>query len=48
VISLFNRIHKYHKNSLLGDFSATLGREGIFKLTTGNKNLHKIMIRVLE
>jgi hypothetical protein len=27
---------------LLGDFNAKVQREGIFKLTTGNENLHKI------
>jgi hypothetical protein len=27
---------------LLGHFNAKVGREGIFKLTTGNESLHKI------
>jgi hypothetical protein len=27
---------------LLGDFNAKVGKANIFKLTTGNKSLHKI------
>jgi hypothetical protein len=33
---------KYHMEILLGDLSAKVGREDIFKLTIGNKSLHKI------
>jgi hypothetical protein len=29
-------------NILLGDFNAKVGREDIFKPTTGNESLHKI------
>jgi hypothetical protein len=28
--------------TLLGDFSPNIGREGLFKLTIGNKSLHEI------
>jgi hypothetical protein len=28
---------------LLGDFSANVGREDIFKLTIGNESLHEII-----
>ncbi|PNF37156.1 hypothetical protein B7P43_G00417 [Cryptotermes secundus] len=33
---------KYHMKILLGDFNAKVGREDIFKPTTGNESLHKI------
>jgi hypothetical protein len=33
---------KYHKKTLLGDFSAKVGREDIFKPTIGNESLHQI------
>jgi hypothetical protein len=33
---------KYHKKILLGDFSAKVGKEDIFKWTIGNEILHKI------
>jgi len=32
---------KYHMKILLGDFNAKVGRENIFKLTTGNEGLHQ-------
>jgi hypothetical protein len=38
----FDTFPKYHKKILLGDFSAKVGREDIFKLPTGNENLRKI------
>jgi hypothetical protein len=37
-----DRFPKYRMKILLGDFSAKIGREGIFKLTVGNDSLHKI------
>jgi exonuclease III len=39
---LFDEFPKYHKKILLGDFSAKVGREDIFKLTIGNESLHEI------
>jgi hypothetical protein len=40
---------KYHMNSLLGDFSAKVGREDTFRPTIGNESLHEIsMIMQLE
>jgi hypothetical protein len=39
---VFDKFPKYHKEILLGDFDAKVGREDIFKLTIGNKHLHKI------
>jgi hypothetical protein len=36
---VFNKFPKYHVNIFLGDFSAKVGREDIFKPTTGNNNL---------
>ena len=36
---MFDHFLKYHVKILLGDFNATLGREDIFKLTIGSKNL---------
>jgi hypothetical protein len=33
---------KYDMKILLGNFSAGIGREDSFKLTVGNKSLHKI------
>jgi hypothetical protein len=38
----FNKFCKYHMKILLGDFSAKIGREDIFKSTIGNENLHEI------
>jgi hypothetical protein len=39
---IFDKIPKYHINILLWDFSAKVGREGIFKSTVGNESLHEI------
>jgi hypothetical protein len=39
---LFDKFHKYHKNILLGDFNAKVGREDSFKPTIGNESLHEI------
>jgi hypothetical protein len=39
---VFNKFLKYHMKSLLGDFSAKVGREVIFKPTIGNESLHEI------
>jgi hypothetical protein len=33
---------KYHTKILLGDFSVKIGREEIFKTTTGNESSHEI------
>jgi hypothetical protein len=40
----FNKFPKYHMKILLGDINAKVGREGIFKPTTGNESLHEISI----
>jgi hypothetical protein len=40
--SVFEKFHKYHIKILLGDFSAKVGREYIFKPTIGNECLHEI------
>jgi len=37
---LFNHFPKYHMKILLGYFNAKVGREKIFKPTTGNESLH--------
>jgi hypothetical protein len=39
---VFDKLPKYHMKILLADFSATVGREGIFKPTTGNESLQEI------
>jgi exonuclease III len=39
---VFDTFPKYHMKILLGDFNAKVGREDIFKPTTGNKSLHEI------
>jgi hypothetical protein len=36
------QIPKYHLKILLGDISAKVGMEDIFKPTTGNEALHEI------
>jgi hypothetical protein len=36
---MFDKFPKYHTNILLGDFNAKVGREDIFKPTTGNESL---------
>jgi hypothetical protein len=33
---VFNEFPKYHMNILFGDFNAKVGKENIFKPTTGN------------
>jgi hypothetical protein len=38
---LFDHIPKLYMKILLGDLDAKVGRENIFKLTTGNKHLHE-------
>jgi hypothetical protein len=40
--SVFDRFPEYHIKMLLGDFSAKVGREDIFKPTIGNESLHEI------
>jgi len=37
----FYHFLKYYMEILLGDFTAKLGREDIFKLTVGNESLHQ-------
>jgi hypothetical protein len=39
---IFDKFRKYHMKILLGDFSAKIGREDIFKPTVENESLHKI------
>jgi hypothetical protein len=39
---VFDTFCKYHMTILLGDFSAKVDKEGIFKLTIGNQSLDKI------
>ena len=38
---VFDHFPKYHMKILLGDFKAKVGREDIFKPTTGNESLHQ-------
>jgi hypothetical protein len=38
----FDKFPKYHTKILLEDFDAKVDREGIFKPTTANKDLHEI------
>jgi hypothetical protein len=38
---VFGHLRKYHVKILLGDFNARLGREDIFKRTSGNGCLHE-------
>ena len=38
---VFDHFPEYDMKFLLGDFNAKVGRENIFKLTTGNENLHQ-------
>jgi hypothetical protein len=38
---VFNKFPKYHTKMLLGDVNGKVGREDIFKPTTGNNSLHK-------
>jgi len=37
---VFGHLRKYHVKILLGNFNARLGREDIFKRTSGNGCLH--------
>jgi hypothetical protein len=39
---VFDKFPKYHMKILLGDFSAKVDREDIFKPTIGNESLHQI------
>jgi hypothetical protein len=39
---VFDKFPKYHMKILLGDFTAKVGREDIFKLTIGNESMHEI------
>jgi hypothetical protein len=39
---VFDNFPKYHTKILLGDFSAKVGREDIFKLSIGNESSHEI------
>jgi len=36
----FDHFPKYHMKILLGDFNAKVGRDNIFKPTTGQESLH--------
>jgi len=38
---VFDHLPKYNMKILLGDFNAKVGRQNIFKLTTGNDILHQ-------
>jgi hypothetical protein len=38
---VFDQFPRYHMKSLLGDFKAKEGREGIFELIIGNESLHE-------
>jgi hypothetical protein len=39
---VFDHFSKFQMKILLGDFNANVGRENIFKLTTGNESLHQV------
>jgi hypothetical protein len=39
---VFDKFPKYQMNILLRDFNTRLGGEDVFKVTTGNENLHEI------
>jgi hypothetical protein len=41
---VLDKFPKYHMKILLGDFSAKVGREDIFKPTIGNESLHEFSI----
>jgi hypothetical protein len=41
---VFEKFLKYHMKILLGDFSATVGREDIFKPTIGNESCTKLVM----
>jgi hypothetical protein len=38
---VFDKFPKYHTKILLEDFTAKVGREDIFKPTSGNESLHE-------
>jgi hypothetical protein len=38
---IFHKFPKYHMKILLGDFNAKVGREDIFKPTTGKDRIHE-------
>jgi len=38
---VFDHFTKYHLKMLLGDFNAKVGKENIFKATTGQESLHQ-------
>jgi exonuclease III len=40
--SVFDKLPKYHRKILLGDFNAKVGREDIIKRTIQNESLHEI------
>jgi hypothetical protein len=39
---VFDKFPKYHMRILLGDFTAKVGKENIFKAAIGNESLHEI------
>ena len=39
---VFDQFPKYHMKILLGNFNAKVGKENIFKPTTGQKSLHQV------
>jgi hypothetical protein len=39
---MFDKFPKYNMKILLGDFSAKVGKEDIFKPTVGNESLHGV------
>jgi hypothetical protein len=39
---IFDKFPKYHMKILLGDLSAKVGREDIFKPKIGNESLHEL------
>jgi hypothetical protein len=41
---VFDQFTQYHTNIFLGDFSAQVAREDIFKPTIGNESLHESII----
>jgi hypothetical protein len=41
---MFDEFPKYVMKMLLGDFNAEVGREDIFKPTSGNERIHEIVI----
>jgi hypothetical protein len=41
---VFDQLFRYNMKILLGDFNVKVGREDIFKLTTGNESLHELVM----